>query len=140
MRRGYRIRPLTEAEKEVKVTQLVGRQREWEDGLVSVYKSFLEMCETEVSEESPLAPAAIHCLCNLVKEKPDFNLAINIMDVIVKRVGRKGWDEVIFLYDSILDSLLMIRFRGINSVSPPSLISSPTIHLPLLRTPSIWFD
>jgi nucleolar complex protein 3 len=40
-----------------------------------------------------LQPAAIHCLCELVKEKPDFNFAINIMDVVVKRVGRKGWDD-----------------------------------------------
>lgn len=30
---------------------MVARQREWEDGLVGVYKRFLEMCETEVSGE-----------------------------------------------------------------------------------------
>lgn len=46
------------------------------------------------SEDSPLAPAAVHCLCTLVKEKPEFNFAVNIMDVVVKRMGRKGWDEV----------------------------------------------
>lgn len=46
---GYRIRPLTEAEKDVKVSQMVARQREWEDGLVGVYKRFLEMCEAEVT-------------------------------------------------------------------------------------------
>ncbi|ORY65638.1 CBF/Mak21 family-domain-containing protein [Leucosporidium creatinivorum] len=90
---GYRIRPLTETEKEVKVSQLVARQREWEDGLVGVYKRFLEMCETEVNEDSALGPAALHCLCTLVKEKPDFNFAVNIMDVVVKRLGRKGWDD-----------------------------------------------
>lgn len=48
-RSGYRIRPLTETEKEVKVSQMVARQREWEDGLVGVYKRFLEMCESEVN-------------------------------------------------------------------------------------------
>ena len=47
--RGYRIRALTDAEKEVKVSQLVGRQREWEDGLVGVYKKFLETCENEIT-------------------------------------------------------------------------------------------
>ncbi|CEQ41560.1 SPOSA6832_03304 [Sporobolomyces salmonicolor] len=91
---GYRIRALSEAEKEVKVSQIVARQREWEDGLVGTYKRFLEVCEAEVSEETPLAPAALHCLCSLVKEKPDFNFAVNIMDIIVKRLGRKGWDDV----------------------------------------------
>ncbi|GAA5929897.1 hypothetical protein JCM1841_001253 [Sporobolomyces salmonicolor] len=90
---GYRIRALSEAEKEVKVSQIVARQREWEDGLVGTYKRFLEVCEAEVSEETPLAPAALHCLCSLVKEKPDFNFAVNIMDIIVKRLGRKGWDD-----------------------------------------------
>lgn len=110
---GYRIRPLTEAEKDVKVSQMVARQREWEDGLVSVYKRFLETCEAEVvgessrfmltseralksivAEDTPLAPAALHSLSQLVQEKPDFNFAVNIMDVLVKRVGRKGWDDV----------------------------------------------
>ncbi|KAI5475797.1 nuclear export protein noc3 [Pseudohyphozyma bogoriensis] len=90
---GYRIRPLTDAEKDVKVSQLVQRQREWEEGLLGVYKKFLENCEEEVKEETPLAPAALHCLCQLVQEKSDFNFAVNIMDVIVKRLGRKGWDE-----------------------------------------------
>lgn len=78
-----------------------------------MYKKFLETCENEVTgaclsslhfagastdrlraEDTPLASAALHCLCQLVREKPDFNFAVNIMDVIVKRVGRKGWDDV----------------------------------------------
>lgn len=49
-----------------------------------------------VAEDSALGPAALHCLCTLVKEKPDFNFAVNIMDVVVKRLGRKGWDDVRF--------------------------------------------
>jgi nucleolar complex protein 3 len=55
---GYRIRPLTETEKEVKVSQLVARQREWEDGLVGVYKRFLEMCETEINGALLRSPSA----------------------------------------------------------------------------------
>ncbi|TNY18573.1 nucleolar complex-associated protein 3 [Rhodotorula diobovata] len=90
---GYRIRELSEAEKDVQVSQMVARQREWENGLVSTYKKFLEICEHEVAENSPVAPAALHCLCTCVREKPDFNFATNVMDVIVKRLGRKGWDE-----------------------------------------------
>lgn len=52
-RSGYRIRALTAAEKEIKVSQIVARQREWEDGLVSTYKKFLEVCEHEVTGEFP---------------------------------------------------------------------------------------
>ncbi|BGP41515.1 hypothetical protein JCM10449v2_005504 [Rhodotorula kratochvilovae] len=90
---GYRIRELSAAEKEVQVSQMVARQREWENGLVATYKRFLEICEHEVTENSPVAPAALHCLCTFVREKPDFNFAVNVMDVVVKRLGRKGWDE-----------------------------------------------
>ncbi|BGP17771.1 hypothetical protein JCM10213v2_005813 [Rhodosporidiobolus nylandii] len=87
---GYRIRALSDAEKEIQVSQMVARQREWENGLVATYKRFLELCE---AENSPIAQAALHSLCTLVREKPDFNFAVNIMDTIVKRLGRKGWDD-----------------------------------------------
>lgn len=45
---GYRIRELSEAERDVQVSQLVARQREWENGLVATYKKFLEICESEI--------------------------------------------------------------------------------------------
>ncbi|GAA5888667.1 hypothetical protein JCM6882_009042 [Rhodosporidiobolus microsporus] len=90
---GYRIRSLTDAEKDTQVSQMVARQREWENGLVATYKRFLEFCEAEVAENSPIASASLHCLCTLAREKPDFNFSVNIMDTIVKRLGRKGWDE-----------------------------------------------
>ena len=45
---GYRIRPLTDAEKSEKVGQQVARTREWEQGLVVVYKSYLRALEAEV--------------------------------------------------------------------------------------------
>ncbi|KAJ1022426.1 hypothetical protein NDA16_003415 [Ustilago loliicola] len=45
---GYRIRSLTEKEQEEKVGQEVARRREFESGLVSVYRDFLELCEDEL--------------------------------------------------------------------------------------------
>lgn len=45
---GYRIRSLTDAEKAEKVSQVVARTREWEQGLVSVYQTYLRGLETEV--------------------------------------------------------------------------------------------
>lgn len=101
---------------------MVARQREWEDGLVGVYKRFLEMCESEIKEDSPLAPAACHCLCQLVQEKPDFNFAINIMDVVVKRVGRKGWDEVSITYSLRLTEWMSFT-NFLNSSGSSTLLS-----------------
>jgi hypothetical protein len=45
---GYRIRPLTDKEKAEKVSQLVARTREWEQGLVQVYQSYLRSLEAEL--------------------------------------------------------------------------------------------
>ena len=45
---GYRIRALTEKEKSEKVSQMVQRTREWEQGLVSVYQAYLRSLESEV--------------------------------------------------------------------------------------------
>ena len=45
---GYRIRALTDKEKEEKVGQAVARTREWEQGLVIVYRNYLQALETEI--------------------------------------------------------------------------------------------
>ena len=45
---GYRIRNLTEAEKTEKISQMVAKTREWEQGLVSVYQIYLRSLEAEL--------------------------------------------------------------------------------------------
>ena len=45
---GYRIRALTETEKAEKVSQMVQRTRDWEQGLVGVYQTYLRSLETEI--------------------------------------------------------------------------------------------
>jgi nucleolar complex protein 3 len=45
---GYRIRALTEKEKTEKVSQMVARTREWEQGLVAVYQNYLRSLEAEL--------------------------------------------------------------------------------------------
>lgn len=52
---GYRIRALTDAEKAEKVSQMVGRSRDWEQGLVGVYQQYLRVLESELkSQYAPL--------------------------------------------------------------------------------------
>lgn len=51
---GYRIRPLTEKEKAEKVSQMVQRTRDFEQGLVSVYQAYLRALETELRGKSSL--------------------------------------------------------------------------------------
>lgn len=45
---GYRIRALTDQEKAEKVSQMVARTRDWEQGLLVVYQSFLRSLESEL--------------------------------------------------------------------------------------------
>lgn len=45
---GYRIRALTDKEKAEKVSQMVMRTREWEQGLVGVYQAYLRSLEREL--------------------------------------------------------------------------------------------
>ncbi|EGG08274.1 uncharacterized protein MELLADRAFT_62080 [Melampsora larici-populina 98AG31] len=90
---GYRIRALGDAEKQAAVSQMVARQREWEDGLVSNYKKFLEICENEVISAGVLGSVGLKCLCKLLAEKTHFNFSQNIMEVVVRKLGRKEWDE-----------------------------------------------
>ena len=45
---GYRIRELTDKEKAEKVSQMVARTREWEQGLVGVYQNYLKCLDREL--------------------------------------------------------------------------------------------
>jgi nucleolar complex protein 3 len=48
---GYRIRKFTEKELAEKVSQMVGRTREWEQGLVGVYQSYLQLLDEEIKRQ-----------------------------------------------------------------------------------------
>jgi nucleolar complex protein 3 len=143
---AYRIRELNDAERKTKVSQAVARQRDYENGLVAAYKRYLELCEAEVDQSTPLKSVGLKCLCDLVRDKSGFNFSINIMDVIARQVSRAEWDEAsvlcletiihIFETDSAgTDSLHLLRLlsRTIKSRSfkvHPALIAS-FLHLPL---------
>lgn len=45
---SYRIRALTDTEKAEKVSQMVMRSREWEQGLVNSYQQYLRLLDAEL--------------------------------------------------------------------------------------------
>ncbi|KAG7218019.1 hypothetical protein INR49_020682 [Caranx melampygus] len=95
----YRIRPLTPAEKAVKVKKETQQLREFEEGLVSQYKFYLEDLEQTVRDWKQkkrkrsqavglqsyggLAQVAVRCLCELLLALPHFNFHNNIVVVLV---------------------------------------------------------
>ncbi|TFK29907.1 nucleolar complex-associated protein 3 [Coprinopsis marcescibilis] len=90
---GYRIRALTDAERSEKVSQIVARTREWEQGLVSVYQNYLRLLDGEIKGRTTLADAAIACMCALLTEVTHFNFRQNLMSAIVTRLSKRSWDE-----------------------------------------------
>uniref|UniRef100_A0A3Q4B3N4 Nucleolar complex protein 3 homolog n=1 Tax=Mola mola TaxID=94237 RepID=A0A3Q4B3N4_MOLML len=95
----YRIRPLTSAEKAVKVKKETQQLREFEEGLVSQYKFYLEDLEQTIKDWKQkkkkrsqavglesyrgLAEVAVRCLCELLLALPHFNFHNNIIVVLV---------------------------------------------------------
>ncbi|KAF9052602.1 nucleolar complex-associated protein-domain-containing protein [Panaeolus papilionaceus] len=90
---GYRIRELSEQEKSEKVSQMVQRTREWEQGLVTAYQSYLRLLEGELKAQSDLAEIALQSMCTLLKEVTHFNFRINLMTCIVGRLSKRVWDK-----------------------------------------------
>jgi nucleolar complex protein 3 len=141
---GYRIRPLTDAEKSEKVSQHVARTREWEQGLVVVYQSYLRDLESEVKglyffilhrtgliihlknvAKSDLADVALRCICKLAAEVTHFNFSVNLMGTMVAHLSRRSWDKVaLFLFD---------YKSGPNGLNPHS-------HQKCVLTPSFAFS
>ncbi|XP_035467680.2 nucleolar complex protein 3 homolog [Scophthalmus maximus] len=95
----YRIRPLTAAERSVKVKKETLRLREFEEGLVSQYKFYLEDLEQTIKDWKQqkkkrrqavgfqsylgLAQVSVRCLCELLLALPHFNFHNNIVVVLV---------------------------------------------------------
>jgi nucleolar complex protein 3 len=127
---GYRIRPLTEIEKAEKVSQMVARTRDWEQGLVSVYQKYLRLLEAEfkgmhslsgihgsvdtiLSGKGDFADVAMHCMCTLLTEITHFNFRVNLMTCIVSRLSKRSWDKVCICQPMSVSPLMtFIRLRN----------------------------
>ncbi|KIY50892.1 nucleolar complex-associated protein 3 [Fistulina hepatica ATCC 64428] len=105
---GYRIRELTEKEKAEKVSQQVARTREWEQGLVGVYQSYLQLLEAELKARSELAQDALRCMCTLLQAVTHFNFRTNLMNCVVTWLSKKSWDSA---SDLCLDTIIKV-FRA----------------------------
>jgi len=119
---GYRIRQITEAEKQAKVSQMVARQREWEDGLVSIYRRYLEVCEKEVVKNTPLSACCLKSLCTLLQSKTHFNFSHNIMQIVVRKLGQREWDELSLECAETITTVFKKDIKGDDSLQLVRLI------------------
>ncbi|XP_077310365.1 nucleolar complex protein 3 homolog [Lithobates pipiens] len=102
---SYKIRPLTEEEKTARVKKETQRLREFEEGLVSQYKFYLENLEQTIKDWKQmktkksevvslkaykgLAEVAVMCLCELMISLSHFNFHNNIIVLVVPLVDDK---------------------------------------------------
>ncbi|KAM4030228.1 nucleolar complex protein 3 homolog [Anomaloglossus baeobatrachus] len=98
----YKIRPLTEEEKNARVKKETQKLREFEEGLVSQYKFYLESLEQIIKDWKQmkakksevvslkaykgLAEVAVMCLCELMLSLSYFNFHNNIIVLVVPLV------------------------------------------------------
>ncbi|XP_072280517.1 nucleolar complex protein 3 homolog [Pyxicephalus adspersus] len=102
---SYKIRPLTEEEKSARVKKDTQKLREFEEGLVSQYKFYLENLEQTIKDWKQmktkrsevvslkaykgLAEVAVMCLCELMVSLSHFNFHNNIVVLIVPHIDDK---------------------------------------------------
>ncbi|KAK7206209.1 nucleolar complex-associated protein-domain-containing protein [Myxozyma melibiosi] len=97
---GYRIRPLTDAERAEKVSKEVKKLRNFEQSLVLNYKSYVDSLKEIVGglfnpEAAPairkLALTALSCACTLLVSVPHFNFRSDLLQTICQRLGRRRY-------------------------------------------------
>ncbi|KAG9485036.1 nucleolar complex protein 3 homolog [Eleutherodactylus coqui] len=106
---SYKIRPLTEEEKAARVKKETQKLREFEEGLISQYKFYLENLEKTIKDWKQmktkkndvvslkayrgLAEVAVMCLCDLMLSLSHFNFHNNIIVLLVPLLDDK-WKKI----------------------------------------------
>ncbi|KAI5982438.1 nucleolar complex-associated protein-domain-containing protein [Pisolithus albus] len=120
---GYRIRALTEKEKAEKVSQMVAHTREWEQGLLVVYQTYLRALEDSLKAKDELSDIALKCMCTLAAEVTHFNFRVNLMSCIVAQLSKKSWDKSSDLCLNTLISIFRNDLTGVPSLEIVQLLN-----------------
>lgn len=97
---GYRIRPISEADKAEKVSKEVRRMRSFEQSLIGSYQIYVNELFTyakssrgdESSEVKNLATVAVSCACALLLAVPHFNFRGDLIKILVDKLSGKRID------------------------------------------------
>ncbi|XP_012889842.1 PREDICTED: nucleolar complex protein 3 homolog isoform X2 [Dipodomys ordii] len=130
---SYKIRPLTEVEKSAKMRKETQKLREFEEGLVSQYKFYLENLEQMVKDWKQrklkksnvvslkayrgLAEVAVKSLCELLVALPHFNFHNNIIVLIVPLMNDTS--------KSMLKTFLCLRIKEVEVKKDTEDINKP---------------
>ncbi|KAI9791087.1 MAG: hypothetical protein M1816_004318 [Peltula sp. TS41687] len=97
---GYRIRPLSDEDSQVKVSKEVRRQRNFEQALVGGYQLYLQELarlskarkSASSEDEKRLVDIAVSCACTLLLAVPHFNFREILLGIIVDTLSSPTLD------------------------------------------------
>ncbi|KAH8805655.1 nucleolar complex-associated protein-domain-containing protein [Xylogone sp. PMI_703] len=142
---GYRIRPLSEEDMEVKVSKDVRRVRNYEQALVSSYQVYIrELAKLAQSGNSDpdggLATIAIGCACTLLTSVPHFNFRGELLKILVNKLSTRKVDNDFIKCRETIEAVFQNDEEGTASLDAVSLLTkmmkarSYRVHESVLNT------
>ncbi|KAJ3022733.1 Nucleolar complex protein 3 [Thoreauomyces humboldtii] len=145
---GYRIRQLTEAEKDIKVTKEVKKLRQYEETLLANYQAYLQVLENTVQatvksadeQDQSLLVVAVQCMTELLTTVTHFNFRLNLMTAVVARMTVKIPPQVSAMCCNAISTIFSSDESGEASLEAVTLIAKAIkakhyqVHEEVLKT------
>ncbi|KAI5290199.1 hypothetical protein KEM54_002205 [Ascosphaera aggregata] len=144
---GYRIRPLSDADKTVKVSKDVRKLRDFEQSLLTGYHNYvkqltmLSKANTGQEREGPpaLKTVAVTCAAKMLLSVPHFNFRGDLLKIVVGQFGRrvtpdfiKAREALVKLFEEDTDGI--VSMEAVNLMSKMMKAKEFRIHESALDT------
>ncbi|KAJ3204230.1 CCR4-NOT regulatory complex component, partial [Dinochytrium kinnereticum] len=133
---GYRIRPLTDVEKQQKVSKDVKKLRNYEEGLVSNYQAYLQQLERllrhhlgkdkkgdTTSRDASIATCSARCLTELLTTVTHFNFRINLLTAVVGHMATRSPPEIGVMCCNAVKRIFAMDVTGETSLEAVRLVA-----------------
>jgi nucleolar complex protein 3 len=129
---GYRIRPLSEEDMEVKVSKEVKKLRAYEQALVAGYQAYIrELAKLAQSGKGgasrdggpSLGSVAISCACALLVAVPHFNFRGELLKILVGKLSTRKVDDDFIKCRETIETLFQNDDDGTPSLDAVSILT-----------------
>jgi nucleolar complex protein 3 len=129
---GYRIRPLSEEDMDVKVSKEVKKLRAYEQALVAGYQQYIKdlaklanMGQRWTSKEGgpSLNSVAISCACALLAAVPHFNFRTDLLKILVGKLSTRKVDADFVKCRDTIEKLFQTDEDGTQSLDAVSILT-----------------
>ena len=141
---GYRIRPLSKDDTQSKLSKDVRNLRNFEQSLLSGYKSYVQsldrLSKTDSQADTALVFVAISCTCTLLTSVPHFNQRNDLVAIIVRKLSSRSVDADSVKCREALEQLYQEDEEGHSSLEAVSQLTKMmksknyNVHEGLLNT------